>query len=333
MENENTVKMKAVIATQYGAPEVLQVQDVAMPTPSEKQVLIKVHAAAVTAADTMMRKGTPYLGRLFLGLKRPKFAVPGTGVAGIVEAVGNEVTRFKVGDKVYGENITTFGTYAEYVCIDEAGVIEVMPENMTFAEGAGACDGGVTSMNFLQLVGKIQPGQKVLINGASGSLGTAAVQLAKAFGAEVTGVCSSSNEQMVKALGADHVIAYDKVDFTKTGKTYDIIYDTVGKLSYCDCRPALTKKGSYISPVLSFSLLIYMLVTSIFSSKKAKFSATGMLPLEKLRPLFKQLTMLFKQGKIKSVVDRSFPLAEIADAHRYVDLGHKKGNVVLSLHQ
>ncbi len=323
--------MNAVVCTKYGGPEVLKVQQVAKPSPKADEVLIKVHAASVTTAGAMMRTGMPYIGRLFLGLRRPKNAIPGTGVAGVVEAIGEDVTCFKVGERVYGENITTFGTHAEYVCISENGVIEVMPENLSFEEAAGACDGALTSMNFLQVLVKIEKGQKILINGASGSLGTAAVQLAKAYGAEVTGVCSSRNVELVKSLGADFVIAYDKTDFTELDKQYDIIYDTVGKISFPSCCGVLTKNGAYLSPVLGFPLLFQMLISSVFSKKKAKFSATGTLPLNKLRPLFKELTALFKAGKIKGIVDRSYAMSQIVEAHQYIDQGRKKGNVVLAI--
>ena len=265
-----------------------------------------------------------------MGLMKPKYPTPGTGFAGQVEAIGKDVTLFKMGDAVFGESIFGTGTNAEYVCVAENGIIVAKPDDMSYEEAAPICDGAVTSMNFLKNLGNIQPGQKVLINGASGSLGTAAVQLAKHFDVEVTGVCSTANIELVKSLGADKVIDYSKEDFTTTGETYDIIYDTVGKLSFTKCKKSLTTNGTYISPVLRIPLLVQMLWTSMTSShKKAKFSATGLLPVPEIRYFLEEIKILFEQKKIKSVIDRYYPIAQVADAHRYVDTGHKKGNVVL----
>jgi len=325
------MKMKAIVSTGYGSPDVLELKEVERPKPGDKEVLIKVHVASITAADTMMRTGTPYIGRLFLGLRKPRIATPGTGFAGEIEAVGKDVTRFRVGDKVFGEVIFTPGTHAEYICAPEDGVMAIVPDNMTFEEAAPVCDGAVTSLNFLKDVANIQRGQRVLINGASGSLGTAGIQLARHFGAEVTGVCSTTNMDMVKSLGADKVIDYTKEDFTKTGLTYDIIYDTVGKSSFSHCKGSLTEKGVYVSPVLGFSLLLQMLWTSLVGSKKAKFSATGIRPLSELRDLLNEIKELIESGKIRSVIDRNYPLEEIREAHKYVDKGHKKGNVVITV--
>ncbi len=322
--------MKAIISTKYGAPDVLQLQEVEKPTPKDNEVLVRIHASSVTTADTFMRTGTPYFGRLFMGLMKPKYPTPGTGFAGQVEAIGKDVTLFKMGDAVFGESIFGTGTNAEYVCVAENGIIVAKPDDMSYEEAAPICDGAVTSMNFLKNLGNIQPGQKVLINGASGSLGTAAVQLAKHFDVEVTGVCSTANIELVKSLGADKVIDYSKEDFTTTGETYDIIYDTVGKLSFTKCKKSLTTNGTYISPVLRIPLLVQMLWTSMTSShKKAKFSATGLLPVPEIRYFLEEIKILFEQKKIKSVIDRYYPIAQVADAHRYVDTGHKKGNVVL----
>ncbi|AKP53180.1 NAD(P)-dependent alcohol dehydrogenase [Cyclobacterium amurskyense] len=321
--------MKAIISTGYGSAEVLQVQEVPKPIPKENEVLIKVYAASVTRAGSMMRTGKPYIGRLFLGLLKPKNPIPGTGFAGVVEAIGNGVRTFKVDDRVFGESLENYGTQAEYLCLPEGGIITTLPNNMTFEEAAPVCDGALTSINFLKELAEIKPGKKVLINGASGSLGTSAVQLAKYYGAEVTGICSTQNIEMVKSLGADHVIDYTKQNFSKNGQKYDIIYDTIGKLSFSACKSSLTEKGMYVSPVLEMPLLFQMLRTSIFGSKKAKFSATGLKPVAELKLLFNEVKEIIETGKLKSIIDKSYPLEQVGNAHRYIDKGHKRGNVVL----
>lgn len=321
--------MKGIISTKYGKPNVLQLTEVEKPIPKENEVLIRVKVASVTTADSMMRTGKPYIGRLFLGLSKPKNPIPGTGFAGVIESAGASVRLFKEGDKVFGENISTFGTNAEFVCVPEDSVIAHIPTNMTFEEAAPVCDGALTSMNFLKNLAEIEPGQKVLINGASGSLGTAAIQLAKYFGAEVTGVCSTTNLELVKFLGADHVIDYTKQDFTKTDQIYDIIYDTVGKSTFSSCKRTLTENGIYISPVLGMPLLGDMIYTSLFGKKKVKFSATGTLSVKDLRILFQELKGIIERGKIKTIIDEAFPLENIVEAHTYIDKGHKKGNVIV----
>lgn len=322
--------MKAIVCTKYGSPDVLELQEVEKPTPKSNEVLVRVYASSVTAADCMMRKGTPFYGRLFLGLMKPNISITGTGFAGVIEAVGEEVKLFKEGDSVFGETGVGFSTNAEYVCLPEEGLLVTLPNNMTYEEAASICDGALTSWSFLKDIGKIQSGQSVLINGASGSLGSAAVQIAKYFGAKVTGVCSTTNLEMVKSLGADKVIDYTKEDFTKTDQTYDIIFDTVGKSSFSHCQGSLKAQGVYLSPVLSLPLLLQMMWTSN-RSKKAKFSATGLRPISELRVLLNELKEVIEAGKIKLVMDRSYPLEQTAKAHRYIDKGHKKGNVVITV--
>lgn len=322
-------KMKAIVSTKYGGPEVLQLQEVDKPIPKDHEVRVKIYAGSVTTAETMMRTGYPLIGRLFMGLTKPNNAISGTGFAGEVDTIGSKVTLFKKGDKVFGESLEHFGTYAEYVCIEEEGVIAKKPQAISYEEAAVVGDGPVTSLNFLKNVVTIQAGQRILINGASGSLGTAAVQLAKHFGAIVTGVCSARNIEMVKSLGADEVIDYATVDFTKNGLTYDVIYDTVGKSSFSQCKKSLTPKGAYISPVLGFPLLFQMIRTSMFGGKKALFSATGTLPVSTIRLFLQEIKELMEAGKIKSIIDQGYSLEQTADAHRYIDTGHKKGNVVL----
>jgi NADPH:quinone reductase-like Zn-dependent oxidoreductase len=321
--------MRAIITTAYGSPEIFKVDEVTKPEPKENEILVRVHASAVTKADTMMRTGKPYIGRFFTGLTKPKHPIWGTGFAGVIEAIGSAVTQFNVGDKIFGENVETMGSYAEYLTVREDGIVAHLPENLTFEEAAGMCDGGVTSLNFLCNVGNIKAGDKVLINGASGALGTSAVQIAKYFGAEVTGVCSTKNIHLVKELGADHVIDYTQHDFTANANTYDLIYDTVGVRSFAECRDALTPNGVYASPVLGMPLLGDMMVTSVFGSKKAKFSATGALSEKENKRLLGVLIEIVESGNLKAIIDKTYTLEQVSDAHMHIDKGHKKGNVVL----
>ena len=322
-------KMKAMISTGYGGPEIFKLQEVEKPTPKENEVLIKIHAAPVTTAETMMRTGYPLIGRLFTGISKPKNEIGGVCFAGVIEAVGSGVRKFMVGDEVFGESLVKFGTYAEYICLDEEGTIFLKPENVSFEEASVVGDGHVTSFNFLKHVGGIKAGQKVLIIGASGSLGTSAVQLAKHFGAEVTGVCSAKNAELVRSLGADHVIDYKKEDFTKSGKNYDLIYDTIGASSFSKCKNSLTTHGTYMSPVLDFGLLGRMMFTSMFGKKKAKFSATGMSPVETIKSFSEEISRLMKENKLKSIISKRYTLEDIPNAHQFIDKGRKQGNVVV----
>lgn len=318
-----------MVANAYGNYEVLELKEVEIPQPKENEVLVQIHASSATRADTMMLSGKPYFARLFVGLKKPKHNIPGTGFAGKIVSVGEKVSKFKMGEPVFGETTLGFSTNAEYVAVSENGVILHKPDNLSFADAAAFCDGPLTSINFLKELGKIKPGQKVLINGAAGSLGTAGIQLAKFYGAEVSGVCSPQNIGMVKSLGADHVIDYHKVDFTTSKEQYDLIYDTVGKSSFNKSKKVLSKNGSYISPVLKLPLLLQMIRTSISGSKKAKFAASGLKSEDELRKLLQELLGIFKEGKLKMVIDRQYPLEKLAQAHRHISTGHKKGNVVI----
>jgi len=322
--------MKAIIATGYGSPDVLTFGEVQLPALAEDEILVKVHASTVTRADTMMRTGKPWFGRLLIGLTKPKYPIPGTGFAGVVEAVGRNVNNWKPGDRVFGETTTKASTNAEYLSVKESGVVLRMPDNMSYSEAATFTDGPLTSWNFLKVIADVKPGLKVLINGASGSLGTAGIQLAKKLGTEVTGISSHRNIGLVKSLGADFVIDYTKKDFTRLGKKYDVIFDTVGKLSFHHARKALTEEGQFISPVLKFGLLMDMLFTSLFTKKKAKFAATGLSEEKKLIELLNQLVSIYSEGKLEVVIDRTFPLEKVAEAHRYVDAGHKKGNIIIN---
>ncbi len=321
--------MKAIVASGYGGPEVLQIKSMPKPSPKENEVLVKVIATSATTADGMMRSGKPYFGRLITGLRKPKHQIPGTGFAGYIVETGLNTNKFILGTRVFGETTLGMSTNAEYVAVPEDGVILPMPDNMTYAEAATYGDGHVTSLNFLKEIAQVKPNHKVLINGASGSLGTAAVQIAKFMGAVVTGVCSTRNVGLVKSLGADHVIDYNKEDFSRGNIKYDLVFDTVGKSSYAKSKNILTESGQYVSPILKFSLLLQMLWTKVFAKKKAKFAATGLRSETELRDLFAQLVPMFKEGRLKTVIDRQYPLEKISEAHRYIASGHKKGNVVV----
>ena len=322
--------MKAAVVTKYGGPEVLEIQEVAMPTPKDNELLIKVHAASLTTAEAMMRSGTPKMARLFIGLKRPKHATPGACFAGVVAAKGSNVQGYEVGDAVFGEAGMTFGTNAEYVTVSADGIVIPLPDFLSFEEAAIMCDGPLTSLNFLKNIGQVKAGQKVLINGASGSLGVAAIQLAKQMGAEVTGVCSTKNVELVKSLGADHVIDYTQEDFTKGSKKYDVIYDTVEKTSFRATKKVLTENGVYMCPVLSCDVLMPMLGNR-FRSKKAKFDATGMNKPAKLNAMLRELLEMMTNMDYNFVIDRRYGLEEIVEAHQLIDSGRKRGNIVLSI--
>jgi NADPH:quinone reductase-like Zn-dependent oxidoreductase len=322
--------MKAVVYANYGGPHVLQVTEAEKPVPEDNEVLIKIRATTVTTAGLAQLTGKPFMIRFFTGLTKPKEPIQGVDLAGEIEAVGKDVELFRVGDQVFASTDARFGfgALAEYKCLPEDGVVAVKPANMTYEEAAAVPDGVLTALPFLRDTGGIQSGQRVLINGASGSIGTFAVQLAKHFGAEVTGVCGTSNVELVKSLGADKAIDYTAEDFTRRGETYDIIFDTVGKSSFSDCKNSLRQDGVYLSTV---PILLPMLWTSAMGSRKAKWSSTG---LRSIGDKTKDLILakeLIESGKIKSVIDRRYPLEETAEAYRYVAKGHKKGNVVITV--
>jgi len=317
--------MKKAIYKTYGSPKVIELINIEKPLPKPDEVLVKIKASSVTRADTMMRAGIPKFGRLFLGLFKPKNTSLGTGFSGVVESVGSEVTQFKIGNEIFGEKLFSNGTNAEFLCISEDSVISIKPNNISHQEAAPICDGFLTSYNFLKDIAKIQQGQHILINGASGSLGTAAVQIVKLMGATVTGVCSTKNIELVKSLGADFVIDYKKEDFTKNTKMYDIIYDSVGKTNYSKSKNALKSNGVFITPVLSLNVLWH----SMSNRKRVKFSATGLKKTEELKQLFLELVDFFKQKSLKTVIDKSYNLSEIIEAHHYLETGRKVGNIVI----
>jgi NADPH:quinone reductase-like Zn-dependent oxidoreductase len=311
---------------------VFKIEDVSKPVPKHNEVLVRVYAATVTGSDIMMRIGKPYVGRIYLGLSKPKTTILGFDFAGEIVEIGKDVASFNVGDKVFG-GTTALGCYAEYICVNVDDVITTIPENIDYQAAAPVSGSAITVMNFLKGLAKIKGGDKLLINGASGSLGTYAVQIAKYFGAEVTGVRSTTNLEMVKKLGADFVIDYTSEDFTKNGNQYDIIFDTVGKITFSSCKNSLTEKGIYLSSVISLPLLLQMMKTTLFGKKKVKSSSTGMLPAKERLDYFLELKEMLKTEMIETVIDTSYPLTQMCDAHKYVEKGHKKGNVVIEINQ
>ncbi|MCA9950303.1 MAG: NAD(P)-dependent alcohol dehydrogenase [Anaerolineales bacterium] len=321
--------MKAITYTKYGSPDVLQLKEVAKPTPKDNELLIRIEATTVTAVDSIFRQGSSLSGRFFTGLARPKRPVLGSTLAGEVEAVGKDVTLFKEGDQVFGAT-ADFGAHAEYICLPEDGALALKPASISYEE-AVATNGILTALPFLRDTGQIQSGQKILINGASGSVGSYAVQLAKQMGAEVTGVCSTEKMEFVKSLGADKVIDYKKEDFTDSGETYDIIFDAAGKSSYGHSKHALKENGVYLSTVLSAGIVLDVLRTSLMGSKKAKIAFTGLRPASEKAKDLRFLIELMEAGQLKSLIDRSYPLAQTAEAHRYVDTGRKKGSIVITV--
>lgn len=322
--------MKVIAAIKYGSPGVLQLKEFEKPKPKDNEILVKVCATTVNVGDCRMRSFTvpPMFwlpGRIALGFRKPRNPIFGMELAGEVEAVGKNVKRFKAGDQVFASTFGhNFGAHAEYKCLPEDGAVVIKPNNMTYEEAATLSIGANTALFFLKK-GNIQPRQKVLIIGASGSVGTFAVQLAKYFGAEVTGVCSTTNFDMVKSLGADKLLDYTKVDFNNTGQTYDIIFDAVGKTTLSQCKSSLKKNGYYLHTGLVGSE-IKSLWYSMTTDKKV-IGGTAVPRTEEL--VF--LKELIETGRLKSVIDRCYPLEQMVEAHQYVDQGHKKGNVVITL--
>jgi NADPH:quinone reductase-like Zn-dependent oxidoreductase len=323
-------KMQAVICPKYGPPEVLLLKEVNKPVPKNNELLIRVFTVVVGIEDPMQRKGKPYFGRVFIGFTKPKKPILGTEFAGEIVVVGKNVKHFKNGDLVFGATGAGFGCYAEYMCMPEDGFLSIKPPYLSNEEAAPVC-GVLAAWNFLIAIANIQSGQKILINSASGSIGSAAVQVAKVFGAEVTGVCNTANLELVKSLGADTIIDCNKEDFTKNGCTYDIILDVGGQRSFLQCKNSLNKRGFYLTTYPTISVLFQMLWTSMFNRRKVKFSATGLRPVKERLSYLREIINLFEKGKLKTIIAKSFPLEQIIDAHRYVESGHDSGNVVVNI--
>ncbi|MBZ0296638.1 MAG: NAD(P)-dependent alcohol dehydrogenase [Anaerolineae bacterium] len=323
--------MKAVVQTKYGSPDVLQIQEMAKPVPQANEVLIKIYATTVETTDTIFRGGKDFSARLATGIRKPKAAVPGSEFAGEIEAVGEEVTRFKVGDRVFGTAAPNVGAHAEYICLPEDSAIAHKPANLSYEEAVSIHPGALTALPNLIGAANIQRGQKILIIGASGSIGASAVQLAKHFGAHVTGVCSTPNVELVKSLGADRVIDYKQEDYTQSGDTYDIVFDSVGKSSFSQAKRVLKPEGIYLTTVISPTILRQMMWTSKFGSQKAKIVFAGLRPTAEKNDYLTLLLELLEAGQFRPLIDRCYPLEQIAEAHRYVETGRKKGNVVITI--
>ena len=322
--------MKAVVYHEYGSPDVLKLEEIEKPSPKDNEILVKVRATTATVADIRSRSFTvpPSFwlpARISLGLRKPKKPILGMEFAGEIESVGKDVKRFKKGDQVFAATLIGFGAYAEYKCLPEDAAISIKPSNITYEEAAALPIGARTALHYLKKA-NLQPGQKVLVYGASGSVGTYAVQLANGFGADVTGVCSTANVELVRSLGADKVIDYTVEDFSQNGETYDVIFEAVDKSSFSACMRALKADGIYLNVTIPLPTM-QMLWTKMTSSKKLML---GENPPERAEDLI-FLKELVEAGKLKPVIDRCYPLEQIVEAHRYVDRGHKKGNVVITV--
>lgn len=319
--------MRAAIVTRYGPPDVVQIQEVEKPAPQDHEILVRIHATTVSTADWRIRKADPFLVRFFIGLRRPKrVKILGMEFAGTVEAVGKAVARFRAGDPVFGGTGIKFGSHAEYARVPEDGAVALKPSSITFEDAAAVYFGGVSALHFLRK-GKIHAGQRVLIYGASGSVGTSAVQLAKHFGAHVTGVCSTANLELVKSLGADEVVDYTREDFSRAGRVYDMVFDAVGKSGFPRSLSSLKPGGSYVLVAGSSGISARIRGTWASLTGTAKVVDGGIARGESAEQSF--LKELIEAGKLRAVVDRCYPLEQIAEAHRYAEAGHKKGNVVI----
>ncbi len=317
--------MKAIVYSQYGEPEVLQLQEVTKPIPRNNEILIKIKATAVNSADWRLRRADPFAIRLLGGLTKPKLNILGGVFSGEVESAGKDVTGFKVGDKVFGSTDMRFGAYAEYKCMPENGTLALKPENLTFEEAAVIPFGATTALHFLNKA-NITPGKKVLIVGASGAVGTAAIQLAKHYGAQVTGVCSTANINLVKSIGADKTIDYTKEDFTNSGETYDVIFDTVNTISILGSLKALNKNGLLILSAAGLSEMLKGAWINMTTGYKVLTGVT-----RQTQEDIKTLKQLAEAGELKPVIDKTYKLEQMAAAHTYAQRGHKKGNVAITI--
>lgn len=321
--------MKAIIYSKYGPPEVAQLREIEKPVPQENEILIKVYASTVNRTDSGFRSAQYFVSRFFSGLFRPKHQILGCEYAGVVDELGKNVTLFQKGDRVFGYNDHTFGGHAEYLTAREDKAITTIPENLTFEEAAPLTEGAHYALSNIKAA-KVRIGQEVMVYGATGAIGTAAVQILKHFGAVVTAVCNTKNVELVETLGANKVIDYQNEDFTLTEKRFDFIFDAVGQSSFGQCKPLLTNKGIYISTELGkYSENIFLaLITPIFGGKKVMFPIPHM-----TKDIIEYLRKLAKKGKFHAVIDRTYPMEDIVEAYRYVETGQKTGNVVLRIRE
>lgn len=321
--------MRSMVQISYGPPEeVLILQNMSKPSPCSNELLISIYAAKVGPSDCAFRKGDPFMIKLLYGLFRPRFAIGGTELAGVIEAVGEKVQHFKPGDRVLGMSVKNFGAYAEYKCLPEESPLALIPETLSFEEAVAVCDGGATALTFLRDKAHLQKGQKILINGASGAVGIYAVQLAKYYGAEVTGVCSGRNEDLVRNAGADFVVDYIREDFTKINKAYDVVFDAIGKSSFSKCKHLLTPKGVYLTTAPKLLVMLQMMWTSLFKGKRVIFATAGLMQ-NKANLAF--LMELARNDYLKAVIDRRYTLEQLPEAQKYVETERKKGNVIIKL--
>ena len=327
----NNSTMKALASRRYGGPDVVTIEEVGKPVPQAGELLVRNHASVVTAAMCHARAGREFSTRLYFGLSKPKWPILGTNFSGVIEAVGSSVTRFRVGDQVAGTNATNFGAFAEYLVVAENGAVVPRPANLSDSQAVAVFDGAVTALPFLRECAQLQKGQSILINGASGAVGTAAIQLAKYFGATVTAVCSTANLSLTKTLGADVVIDYTSDDFTANLDSYDIIFDTVATSSFSRSRRALNRDGIYLTTVPSPAILAQMLWTSRIGRKRAAIAFTGLAKSAELVKNLAFIAELAETGRFVPVIGATYPIEDAADAHRLVDTGHKTGSAVITI--
>lgn len=321
--------MKAAVCRRYGSPDAVTVEEMPVPRPRDDEILVRVRAATVGVVDGLARSGSPFYARTHFGLRRPRFPVLGSDFAGVVESVGRSVTRFGVGDGVFGTVAPRFGAHAEYVCLSESGAVAPMPADVSFAEAAALAD--ATALYFLRDKAGVRPGQAVLINGASGAVGAAAVQLAVHFGAVVTGVCSGPHAGLVRKLGAESVIDYTRTDFTRAGRRYDVIFDVAGKSSFLRCRGVLRSGGVYLTTAPSPAIMVQMPWTARFGRTRAVVAFAGLRAAASKREDLLVLRDLVSKSALAAVIGARYPLERIAEAHARVDAGHKKGNIVVTM--
>ncbi len=325
--------MKVMYCQKYGGPEVYQLKELDKPTPREDELLVKVYRAIVSPTDANFRSGSPFIARLFSGLFSPKKKVHGEMFAGIVHGIGESIKDFKVGDIVYGTNGMALGAYADYLTVNIKEAIKKVPKDLNYKEVLPLLDGGITALPFLKELGKVKEGDHVLVNGASGAVGSMGVMIAKHLGATVTGVCSTKNVDLVKSLGADHVIDYKQEDFTKQENTYDLIFDAVGKSNFSICKKSLIEHGMYITTVPTLGVMWQAMTKKNSNKKKTSFMAAGLRkPDVKIRDL-EYLEELVRQKEIKALHSQVFPFEKLGEAQAYVETGHKVGNVTLSVNE